>query len=112
MTRKPPRPSGSSESVGFVDPAAGAHRLEVGDVLALLPDPPAFLDELVDAVGSQPVGLRRHPRRRGQLVDRDLAGDVLVAEVVERRAHLAGGRGTYATTRSESRDAIDAVVSA
>ena len=45
----------------------------------------AFVDQLVDAVRSQPLRLARSGSA-GQLVDRDLAGDVLLAEPFERMA--------------------------
>ena len=83
MTQKPPRPSGSNRAVASLTRLRARDRVEVGNVLALLPDPAALLDELVDAVGSEPVGLGCHARRCGQLVDRDLASDVEVTEVVQ-----------------------------
>src|SRR5687768_15584254 len=72
------------ERLGLGDAAAGLHRVEVADTGALGPDPAAFFYELVDAVQAQPVRLRGVARRRWELVDGDLARDVLRAQIGER----------------------------
>src|SRR3954451_11638530 len=68
----------------FVDTAAGPHSWQVGDVFALLPDLPPLFDEILDAVRPQPLGLGHHACRWRQLVDRDLACDVLLAQGSQR----------------------------
>src|SRR4051794_31371380 len=74
------------ECFGFGDPATSAHGVEVSDAGSFLPDAATFVDELIDAVEAQPIRLRRVARGRRQLIERDLARDVLRSEAVERVA--------------------------
>ena len=79
------------------------------------PDPAALVDQLVQAVAGQEVGLGLDPVGRadlGQLIEGHLAGDVLVAEIVAAAGRPAAGRGRCAASRDVGRRAIDAVVSA
>src|SRR5690606_15355714 len=68
------------QGVGLGHPAAGRDGGQVADVGPLPPGPAGLLDQLVDAVGPQPLGLGGAGvglAHQGELVDRHLAGDVL-----------------------------------
>src|SRR5205085_10862726 len=75
------------ECLRLAHPAAGPQRGEVALAGARGPDAPPLVDQLVDAVRPQELGLRTVRGRRShrrQLVDGDVAGDVLPAPRVER----------------------------
>ena len=67
------------ERLGLVDAAAGLEGLEVAKVRPFGPDPLALSDEFVDAVSSEPLGLGGGRGGVGELVERDVGGDVGVA---------------------------------
>src|SRR5437899_815946 len=82
------------ERDGLAGAAAVFERFEIADVGSGLPRRLRVGDELVDPVRPEPLGLaaiagqRTHSR---ELVDRDLAGDVLLAGPVERALASAVG---------------------
>jgi hypothetical protein len=76
-TRKFPRPVGVEQRLGFADAAAHLHRFETRSGGLLLPDALALGDEIVDPPPLQELGLGANGVGFGQLVDRDVDGDVL-----------------------------------
>ena len=97
-TVKPPSPAGSS--------SASASRTRLRIVIAARsgragrrrPRPPALLDELVDPVPLEELGLAAHGVGLGQLVDGHVGRDVLVARRRRGSGRPVRGRGTCAAT--------------
>ena len=74
---------GVEERLGFPDAGSAGEGGEVAPRRALGPAASALLDQGVDPEAAQRVGLAGSPRRRRELVEGHLAGDVLPAGVVE-----------------------------
>ena len=65
--------------------APSHQRLQIADVRSLFPGGPSVGGQRADAVGAQEVGLAAVGRRRRELVDGDLARDVLAPQVLQWR---------------------------
>ena len=92
--REATEPGRVAEGLGFADAAARAHRGQIAHRRPLVPHPPALLDELVQAVASEELGLARTAsgaRDSAELVERYLRRDVLAPRPLERMAHRARG---------------------
>ena len=99
------------QGLGLDDPAPGADRFEVTEVGAFRPHPPTLVDEVVDSVRAEELGLGHERRRLWQLIERHIARDVAVAGRFERvGATLVVAVGTEPVTSHEFRGCADAVV--
>ena len=107
-TRKPPRPVGSRRaSASLTRLRAAARRGRRRG--PLVPHAATLVDQLVDAVRRAAIGLARllgGSRHPGELVDAHLAGDVLLAEPLERgAAAVVAAVGAQPVRRSAGRPA-------
>src|SRR5262245_44106469 len=79
------------QGLRLTDAAAGPDGLGIAEVGTRAPDPPSLLDQLVDALATEPVRLVRLEVGRRELVDGHLGGDVLGPEARHRVTPAAVG---------------------